>query len=371
MDVKLYRAKVEYGKSYSKSLKLSTGDISITLEEYPKSYEEYVQPLKAYFSEDSSEIAKLLGVRKVVRKGEYIMGIFGGEKKKGKKEYAGLVTTSCSYDEVSKVWHVKLYRLDKHVEIPDSVMDKYGVRFYKLIYRGDVHPFSIAKFYNILLSGSKDGNKKLKDFIKEVIVLNQSRLSKDEIDKLNTLADEVIQPAGLQTLQKDKYYVIYRGKRTFSACVFKSPSDEYVVDSSLSYIDCGDEKSRAYFYTATLNYLAYKAIEAGRSFVRDQYGKPIQALIAAELTWDVFKERSGEGKLAEVVALSEALHTKVSKKDYKVEKAAFRELKNIEEFRQLVGLFDEYVKQNNVDLGSALSLVTTQQHEEPEDSEDA
>ena len=154
MDVKLYRAKVEYEKSYSKNLKLSTGDISIALEEYPKSYEEYIQPLKAYFFGDSSEIAKLLGVKKVVRKGEYIMGIFGGEKKKGKREYAGLVVTSYSYDGVSKVWYVKLYGLDKYVEVPDSVMNKYGVRFYKLIYRGDVHPFSIAKFYDILLSGS-------------------------------------------------------------------------------------------------------------------------------------------------------------------------------------------------------------------------
>lgn len=360
MDVKLYKAKVESKDPYSKSLRLSTGDVSVALDELPISYEKYVSRLKAYFLDDYSEMAKLLGVEEVARQGQYIRGVFGGEKKKGKKKYAGLAVESKTHDDLSQAWRINFYGMGKHVEVPDFVMKKYSVRFYKLIYINIVHPFNVGEPYDIVLSGSsKDGDKELKGFIKEVKDLNTDKLEKEEEEKLATLAEEAVQPSSLQTLQRDSYYVIYRGKRTFSAGVFRPSSDDFVAESSVAYINCGNDEGKAYFYAAALNYLAYKAVKLRKRFVRNLYGKPVMALIAAGLAWDEFAKAAGQNKLAEVVELSKALHGKTPRKKYEREGQAFKDLEGLQEFRRLVKIFDDYVGQNRINLDEALSFAAT------------
>jgi len=137
MKVKLYTARVRFiGKRYSKSLKLSTGDVSIELSEYMKNYHDYVQPLITYYTESEASLANALQVKSIVKKGEYIMGIFGGEEKRGKEIYAGLVIADEKYNEDFDEYYLKFYRMGTLVKVPSNIFKKYSCGFYNLIYRG-------------------------------------------------------------------------------------------------------------------------------------------------------------------------------------------------------------------------------------------
>ena len=289
MKTRLYVGRVKYSGKYLKSFKLSTRDLFVELKEYDKKYEEYVQPLIAYYAGADEILVSTLQVKNIVKKGEYIMGIFGGEEKKGKETYAGLVVTDKKYDPILDRLYIKLYRMNEFIEVSTRIFNKYRCNIYKLIYRGCVHPFIVSCIYDILLS--RKGKDSLKEFIKSIIIENENRLLETEKRKLEILQKELIQPDYIKTLIPKRYYVIYRCQRTFSAVVFSPNTDSFIVESHLAYIDCDNEADKAYFYAAALNYLAYKAIQLKRSFIRDQFARPIKALIGAELTWKNFVER--------------------------------------------------------------------------------
>lgn len=361
MKIKLYVAKVNFQGKYSKSLKLSTGDVSVELEEYDKKYVEYIQPLIAYYSSNDSLLVGTLQVKDIIKKGEYIMGIFGGEEKKGKEVYAGLVVTDMKFNNVSMEYRIKLYRMDNYVKVPLNIFKQYSCKIYKLIYRGCIHPFNISCTYDIVLS--KQGKEKLKKFLNQILLLNEDRLSSDDRRKLEKLREEVIQPDTLKTLVIGKYYVVYRCQRTFSASAFIPKLSSFIVESHLAYIDCGNEEFKAYFYAAALNYLAYKAIKLGKAFVRDQFARPIYALVGAELTWKNFMERESDA-LNKIVKLSKTLHEIVPRlfgnRSYRQERSAFKDLESLKEFRELVSLFDKYIESyvGKEQFEDALSWVT-------------
>lgn len=361
MKVKLYVAEVKYTGRYSKSFRLSAGDIFIELKEYSKNYKEYVQPLIAYYADSDALLTAALQVKEIVKQGEYIRGIFGGEEKKGKETYAGLVITDLEFDSTSNEYHIKLYRMDNFVRVPLTTFKQYGCEIYKLIYRGCVHPFNLSCIYDIILS--RRDESKLKEFLNEVLILNEQRLPEDDKRKLEKLREEAIQPDNVKTLNQGKYYVIYRCQRTFSATVFIPDDRSYIAESHLAYVDCGEEENKAYFYASALNYLAYKAIKLQKSFVRDQFARPIHGLIGAELTWTSFMEKEPNA-LNRVVELSKVLHSLAPKrfgnKSYKQERSAFKDLESLEEFKELVLLFDKYIEKHvgKDQLEDALSWVT-------------
>jgi len=209
---------------------------------------------------------------------------------------------------------------------------------------------------------SKKGNEGLRGFLKAVLILNENELSVEDKKKLEKLIEEVVQPQQLKTLTKNQYYVIYRCQRTFTSSAFNPTDDLYIAESHLAYIDC-DEEDKAYFYAAVLNYLAYKAIKLKRPFVRDQFARPIKALIGAELTWRNFIEREPKS-LSTIVKLSKILHNKVPKmfgnKKYRQERTAFKDLEGVNEFKKLVIILDSYVQKyvGKEQLEDALSWVT-------------
>ncbi|MEM4775988.1 MAG: hypothetical protein QXZ55_02190, partial [Pyrobaculum sp.] len=104
----------------------------------------------------------------------------------------------------------------------------------------------------------------------------------------------------------------------------------------IGYIVCSSDE-QAYYYAAVLNYLAYKVMEYGRTFIRHQSVRPLIAIITAGLSW---KNVSDEIK-QKVVQLSKQLSSTLSYTSPIPNQA--QALKNIAEnslFREIVDVFD-------------------------------
>jgi len=339
MKVELYLAQIDWGdKQYSKSLKKSVGEVKIDLERLNVSYDDYLRPILEYFSGKSAKLATGLGVVKVQPRGNHIMGIFGGELKKGKQPYAGLVITN---------WRVigrnltrfKLYNMSKELEDYHNNFTKY---LHKLIIRGEIFPFYINTTYDFLFGKEED----LKNYLRRLLALNRDKLG-TETELLQRLITEV--KVSGDTLKRDEWYVLYRRMRTFAAVAFRPDTDKYVIPAEVSAIHMGNDpesKEKAYFYAATLNFLVYKALSYKISFIRDQFARPLYALAELNLLWNNVDDKTRR----KIVALSESLHIKAPsilkghvKKGIQV-KQCFKWLGSIDKFKQLVETLDSYLQ---------------------------
>ena len=338
-SVELYRANVT-GKAAKNA---TLDDVDIRLEPLGVTYEEYMTHGLLWVKESSDNIARKLGVEKVVPQGAYIRGLFGGEKKKGKEKSAGLVVEEYKI-QGNKVL-LKLSGLSKAYEATIDMMKRYGVDIFKLYYVGLVNPFKCGT-YDVLLSFK--GEENLREFLKAFMKFNSSTLSMDDKEKLQRLIKEVKQSIDL--LEKNRYYVIYRGNRIFTACVAHG-THKATSESHIGYIVCSSDE-QAYYYAAVLNYLAYKVMEYGRTFIRNQFARPLIAIIIAGLSW---KNVNDEIK-QKVVQLSKQLSSTLSyTPSYSNQAQALKNIAKNSLFREIVDLLDQYSKDK---LENALKLVS-------------
>jgi hypothetical protein len=159
-----------------------------------------------------------------------------------------------------------------------------------IVYRGLIRPFSFDNPLPVLLSA--EGEKELKEFLQEVLAVNEHSLPHEDSDKLEKLILEVKQPK-LSPLNRTEWYTVYRCQRTFTACVVGPttfPSEDLLFDSHVSGIVCKSEK-QAYYYAAVLNWLAFKVVDAKRTFIRDQFAKPLDAIVHLGLSWNEVDKR--------------------------------------------------------------------------------
>lgn len=321
-------------------------DVEKALEEVEinMTYDDYVKPMILWATKDVRKLARELDVERVVPKGSYIMGLFGGEKKKGKQKYAGLVVEE--YSEHNNIVCLKLFNLRKIYEVPVELMNKYSVDIYKLHYAGYVNPFK-CKPCNTLLSGK--GDSSLKDFLRELVKINLMNMESRDKEYLEILINEL--KTSIDLFRRESYYVIYRCQRMFTACV---PEDleKAVSESHTAYIECRSLK-QAHYYVAVLNYLVYKAMELKRSFIRSQFARPLIAIVASDLTWN----RVSEEVRSKVSELSEKLSQKLVWRKYSNQKEALENLLGEQEFRDIVELLDKNVNKDK--LIKALKLVST------------
>ena len=332
---------------YSKNLAYEEIRECLDIKKFIKSYEEYIKPSKTYFSKDLGGIASALCVDRIVPKGLYIMGIYGGEKKKGAEVYAGLVLQQ--FKRRDNVFILQLYNTKKALEVPERVLRDYGVDVFEMIYVGEINPFKLRRLLPVILSHR--GEKSMKEFLKYIVKVFERDLPKEDIDKINSLAEELKQPDKIDVLNQKKHYVLYRRIRIFTATVFTPHSNKSVVKDEVGYIEVDDENI-AYYYAALLNYLAYKVIEMGKTFRRTQYGRPIQALYVAGLSWCDVDEKIR----LRVAELSKELHKKAPSKKYGNQSVALREISTYPEFRELRELLDKVVDKRK--LEEALDLVS-------------
>jgi hypothetical protein len=152
------------GENLACRIKPLTSGISKDAEEAPlekhkcENYTEYIEALKMYFNLDTEELADWLGAVRVYKMGTYIRGLFGGEKKKGKESYAGLILKNVNCDLFP--CRIRLWNTESFVELEDENLIK------RLIYVGKIYPFWTGT-YDCLLSdkGEEDLRRILHEFL--------------------------------------------------------------------------------------------------------------------------------------------------------------------------------------------------------------
>jgi len=346
-ELYVIKLRLPEGKAYSKNLSLTDIRGYLEVKPYNKSYEDYVKPGLLYFTEDLSILARELNVDRIAPAGLFIGGIYGGEEKKGEEMYAGLILTEYHLDKA--VFKFKLYNTTGILAVPTSYLDKYHVKVYKMIYVGEINPFRIIRYLDIILS--QRGDNALRKFLEEALKLNERYISREDHKRIKKLIDELQQPSTITTLNTNKYYVVYRRDRAFTASVFKPPDDNFIVKVEVGYIECSNELI-AYYYAAVLNYLAFKVIEAKRSFIRHQYARPILVIYVAGLSWN----NVGDEVRRRVVELSRELHRKAPNREYSNQRVALRDIAQLPEFRELVNILDSNVDKEALEV--ALDMVS-------------
>jgi hypothetical protein len=348
-DSELYVAKLRLprGQRYRKSLSLEEIEGYLNIVSYGKSYEEYVSPALLTFTEDLDALKGKLCVCRIHPMGLFIRGIYGGEEKKGAKKYAGLALVDYSQDNVS--FEFKLYNTEKTLVVPLDLLKYYDVKVFKMLYVGEVNPFRIVRYINVLLS--KRGEEKLKQFLREALELNKRNISPETQKKVEDLIAELQQPDRIKPLDVDKYYTVFRSDRIFTACALKPEDEDIIVHSQIGFIESESEQ-KAYYYAAIFNYLAFKAVEHRRAFTRHQFRKAPIAVYVAGLSWCTMDDSIRE----EIVKLSKELHRKAPNREYPNQRVALKDIARLPEFRELVRILDSKVNREN--LEEALNIVS-------------
>jgi len=347
MKIKTFVARLRRGQSIDKRLGLEEIKDLLEIKAFEREYEEYMRPGLLYFTENIDRLAYELDVDKIYPKGAYIMGLYGGEEKRGEEKYAGIVLENYSFEDA--IFRFRLSGIDKTLIAPKDLLKRYGVKIFRLVYMGEINPFRLRRFLNIILSVY--GSEALKRFLSETLKINERDISTHIYRRVEKLIEEVRQPSSVKPLDVNKFYVVYRGSRIFSSTTVQPFSNDVIISEHVSYVETKDE-DKAYYYSAVLNYLAYKVVEFGWTFSRTQLARPLFAIYLSGLSW----READEEKRLKVVELSKRLHEKASDKEYNNQKTALKDLLFIQEFRELVKTLDQTVEKER--LESSLRIVS-------------
>jgi hypothetical protein len=357
-NTELYIVKLKMPKElkYSKSLNLEKLKNFLKIKFYGKNYEQYIKPGLFYFTEELNLLAKKLAVEEIYPMGFYIRGIYGGEEKKGQEKYAGLVLEE--YKRNDPNFEFKLYGTDDKLISYVDWLEKYGITVYKIVYMGEINPFKLRNYLNILLSQNNEAS--LKQFLKKTLDANLPDITINTFNKVSSLINEIKQSNNITPLKVGKYYVAYRCARAFTAFAFKAMENNIIIESHVGYIECKSE-AIAYYYAAILNYLAYKVVEYKRNFIRAQFARPLFAIYLAGLSWNDMDNETRE----RIVELSKLLHEKAPNKKRTNQKVALKDIASLQEFKELAKILDSKV--NKEKLEEALSLVSSKSSEQNSD----
>ena len=345
-ELYVVKLKTLSGREYSKKMSLNEIWEYLSVIKYGKIYDEYLKPGSLYFTKDLSALTRELSVDRIAPMVLSVTSFYGGERKKGEEEYAGLIILEHSIE--GSMFKFRLYNTKDILIMPHDHLKKYGVKLYRVMYFGEINPFRINRLLDVILS--EQGEAMLKKFLEEALELNVRSISAETIVKVRKLIGELRQPSVLKPLSRDKYYVVYRPKRAFTASLYV-PTEDNVVLTHMSYVETRSEDV-AYYYAAILNYLAYTVLRSGRTFNRDQFARSLLAIYIAGLSWNNMDEET-RGRIVE---LSKRLHEKAPAKEYSNQRIALQEVARLPEFKELVEILD--AKVDSAKLSDALSLVS-------------
>ena len=300
-------------------------------------FEEYIKNVVDYFKER----AKLNGVRGIHLEGNIISPTFnGGPTETTRKNVIPLTFTMNSDVEISPMG------FSRSVTVQD-------LKFYWYIPLKVIYPFSVVRVFKILTEETlKTAYREWEELTTTLSVLKMPKRPTITCHDLTNL-------------------VVYRNQRSFvSAVITKETLEEMCkysnglfLDHHVVYLEV-DDLNVAYYYSAVLNYMVYKVKEFELGVMnRDQFGRPLKALVEARLEWrgeDWQKEVSllsrhimFRDKVLSMLGLSEdlPLFEVIDKGEdervnnslgLKVEKV-MKKLTEEEEFMKIVRILDEKV----------------------------
>jgi len=272
---------------------------------------EHVHPVFEYFKNKTI----VTGISKTNLEGDIVSPVFiGGGTSATRKLVVPLAFTVRGYDETRQTYVIAPFNIGKiiaesGIKAPHTVNYVGDIKKILAWYlpRGVIYPFAIIRFFKLLyVSGGKN---KLKNTLMSLYSV-YGRLLNNTISTLKVPKEPSIPCRAI-----NRYYVVYRRQRTFTATVItpkllreicSAGGDGIIIDQNVSYLEV-DNEDIAYYYAAILNYMIYKvkALNLG-GFVRDQFGRPLQAIAESGLEWlglnwqkdvaDLSKRVSGEAR---------------------------------------------------------------------------
>jgi|GEM_PF-452991 len=261
--------------------------------------QEEAEKIKEYLK-FSSEKKIPNGVTYLGKRGASIAPLYGVSGKKGEIERAGLMISIISEDPSRGEYLFKLANVEKTFRALEIDLSEKIAWF---VDRPLIYPFSLIRILKALYSPEKSEIQEfLEDLSQEADGISRK--------KINETTQKVKIPPK-PTVNELESLVVYRCMRSFVAAVISSKELEKVVIQApliltdhVSYLKTQSTEI-AYYYAAVLNYMAHKIQKLKLGFVRDQFARPIMALMNAGLEW---KDEEWQGKVAE---LSKTLHEKV------------------------------------------------------------
>jgi len=273
-----------------------------------------------YFA-SRTNLEELLGVEKVHRRGTYITGLVGNN------ERDGLII-----EEVGDLG-VRLNSGYLFVSIPDQAIRR-------LLYYPNVKPF----FSDIVsVVAPLEGEERLK----EVLLEASEKAPPDYRSRLESLA-RIARIRQDVLFKGGSFYVVFRGVGAPVASVIEGKPGMF-GDQRLAFIET--KENQAFYYAGVLSYLTSR-VPTG--FLRNQFARPLLALVKAGLEW------RDEDWQYEVADLSRAIHeiaparySELRKRGTKLVRKYLEALDEVEEWERLKSILDSHVK----DLDAAIAMI--------------
>ena len=263
-DVRCKSVSVRSGKDSHLDRDLSLKDDGISIEDHVLNVGEYL--------EKSREI-RLNGIEKVRLEGDVISPTFsGGPTSSTRKDVIPLTVTVRGYDETTR--RAAISPLGSKGSVTYFGKVEWITSWYiplKVIY-----PFTIVRAFKLItkretLEELYKGWEGLSDTLRVLKIPKRPTIGCEE--KANLL--------------------LYRNQRTFVSAVITQEvledmckkSDGVFIDHHVVVLESKD-KDVVYYYSAVLNYMVHKVkeLELG-GFNRDQFGRPIKAMLELGLEW--------------------------------------------------------------------------------------
>jgi len=283
------------------------------VEEQRESWEENIKPIIEYLMEEPNSLANRLSVNKVIKRGQSIAPIFGGSQKE-RNGRMGLSFTYCSYDPMKQVVVLKFVNLAEEISFYAPFHDYVLVIDFPCVRAFTIIP--VRTLYIKPKIGS--ASRMIEEFIR-VHILPKLTNDFDKAVVKNTLKKRVKAPSSPTITDSSSNFVIYRCQRAFISSVLTRNDIQtllsrrarkglgvphgIILTDHTACLEIRDE-NKAHYYSAALNYLVDKIFHHRRRFIHNQFGRPLVALIEADLTW------RGEAWQRRIAGLSKSLHEK-------------------------------------------------------------
>jgi len=234
--------------------------------------------------------------------------------------------------------HIKLSGMRGWIDLSRHGLSSDVVK--PMCYTANVYPFKL-KPIQILWGESRSDTC---DILRQIVAHGDLDVSDER--KIENLIPLVAR-TGIEhprATNVDKYYTVYREKRTFCTAVLVGHALMY---QSCGYLECQDE-AQAHYYCGVLNWLAFEAVRS--RFLRNNHSRPLLALVDLQLEW---KDELWQHRVADISkSLSSIAEEALGDEHFGQVRQAFRLLQGNQQFltnwEELVNIVGQHVDEENL-----------------------